>query len=114
MSTLEDLLHRLRSAGWMVAAHNDYRLSGVAHTFWLFTHVDGRYLKGEGRTDVEALTFILEQTDPDGATLLLGSYVSARCEPCNLRAVRQVRVGELKPCLKCGGSMTTISGEDQP
>lgn len=44
----------LRSWGWSVAVHNDYRLSGEAHTFWLFTK-DGQAVKGEGRTDAEAL-----------------------------------------------------------
>lgn len=45
----------LRAEGWAVAVHNDYRLNGEAHTFWLFTK-DGRAIKGEGRTDAEALT----------------------------------------------------------
>lgn len=45
----------LRDAGWSVAIHNDYRLAGEPHTFWLFTHPDGRWIKGEGRTDDEAI-----------------------------------------------------------
>jgi hypothetical protein len=45
----------IRAAGWTVAVHNDYRLNGEAHTFWLFTK-DGRCAKGEGKTDAEALT----------------------------------------------------------
>jgi hypothetical protein len=44
----------LRSAGWMVAVHNDYRLNGKPHTFWLFTKGD-RAIKGEGDTDQKAL-----------------------------------------------------------
>lgn len=44
----------IRAAGWMVAVHNDYRLVNVVHTFWLFTK-DGRCVKGEGKTDAEAL-----------------------------------------------------------
>lgn len=44
----------LRKAGWSVAVHNDYRLDGVAHTFWLFTR-DGVAVKGEGETDADAL-----------------------------------------------------------
>jgi hypothetical protein len=48
-------LRALRSDGWIVAVHNDYRLNGEAHTFWLFTHPSGRWLKGEGRTDGIAL-----------------------------------------------------------
>lgn len=44
----------LREAGWVVAVHNDYRLNGESHTFWLFTK-QGRAIKGEGRSDREAL-----------------------------------------------------------
>lgn len=44
----------LRALGWSVAVHNDYRLSEQAFTFWLFTK-DGSAIKGEGRTDAEAL-----------------------------------------------------------
>lgn len=45
----------MREAGWRVAVHNDYRLNGEDHTFWLFTHPNGRWVKGEGRTDDDAL-----------------------------------------------------------
>jgi cytochrome c556 len=45
----------IRAAGWAVAVHNDYRLNGEPHTFWLFTK-DGRAVKGEGKTDAEALS----------------------------------------------------------
>jgi hypothetical protein len=45
---------RIRSEGWAVAVHNDYRLNGDAHTFWLFTK-NGLAVKGEGKTDAEAL-----------------------------------------------------------
>lgn len=51
----EESADDLRAAGWSVAVHNDYRLNGEPHTFWLFTHPDGRWIKGEGRTDAEAL-----------------------------------------------------------
>ncbi len=44
----------IRALGWAVAVHNDYRQNGEAYTFWLFTK-DGRAIKGEGRTDAEAL-----------------------------------------------------------
>lgn len=50
----ESLPNDLRAKGWSVAAHNDYRLGGEDFTFWLFTK-DGRAVKGEGRTDAEAL-----------------------------------------------------------
>ncbi len=52
---LEQQLKTLRSAGWMVAVHNDFRLNGKSYTFWLFTHSNGRWLKGEASTDIEAL-----------------------------------------------------------
>jgi hypothetical protein len=57
MRELKDLVEDIRGRGWSVAVHNDYRLHGQRHTFWLFT-CDGRTLcvKGEGRTDEEALT----------------------------------------------------------
>jgi hypothetical protein len=44
----------IRALGWVVAVHNDYRLNGEPYTFWLFTK-DGCAVKGEGRTDAEAL-----------------------------------------------------------
>ncbi len=40
--------------GWAVACHNDYTMTGVSHTFWLFTK-DGQAVRGEGKTDAEAL-----------------------------------------------------------
>lgn len=50
-----EYLKNFRSFGWVVAIHNDYRQNGEAHTFWLFTHPNGRYIKGEGKTDLDAL-----------------------------------------------------------
>ena len=44
----------IRALGWAVAVHNDYRLGGIPHTFWLFTKGEIA-VKGEGRTDAEAL-----------------------------------------------------------
>jgi hypothetical protein len=52
-------LDNLRTAGWSVAVHNDYKLNGVAMTFWLFTHPNGRWCKGEGKTDSEAIEEVL-------------------------------------------------------
>jgi hypothetical protein len=49
------LLATMRAADWMVGVHNDYRLTGQRMTFWLFTHPDGRWVKGEGKSDAEAL-----------------------------------------------------------
>lgn len=47
----------IRALGWVVAVHNDYRLNGVPHTFWLFTK-DGREVHGEGLTDAAALNCV--------------------------------------------------------
>lgn len=47
----------IRAQGWMVAVHNDYRQDGELYTFWLFTKGD-RAVKGEGKTDAEALNEI--------------------------------------------------------
>lgn len=55
---LQRLLESIHARGGMVAVHNDYMQDGERHTFWLFTFPDGTYLKGEGKTDVEALAFI--------------------------------------------------------
>lgn len=45
---------KMRAKGWTVAVHNDYRLNGRHHTFWLFTNGDYA-AKGEGSTDDEAI-----------------------------------------------------------
>ena len=58
----------IRLAGWAVAIHNDYRLRGKLHTFWLFTvgaeipgSGDGRYVMGEGTTDARALNVVRDK-----------------------------------------------------
>jgi hypothetical protein len=58
----------LRDRGWSVAVHNDYhqaiRPGGPKEraTFWLLTHAaTGRFLKGEGPTDQDALNQIRAQ-----------------------------------------------------
>lgn len=58
---LEKMLEFIRKRGGMVAVHNDYRLNGEFHTFWLFTFPDGTYLKGEGKTDTEAVASVRGQ-----------------------------------------------------
>ena len=52
----------LRNRGWAVAVHNDYfqpirpGSPKVQHTYWLLTHAaTGRFVKGEGLSDQEAL-----------------------------------------------------------
>ena len=57
--SLSEMLRKIREAGWSVAVHNDYRQGGVPHTFWLFTHPTGGWLKGEGRTDEQAVGIVL-------------------------------------------------------
>lgn len=52
----------IRAEGWTVAVHNDYKLNGVQHTFWLFTKGD-KALKGEGMTDAEALNHVRAALD---------------------------------------------------
>lgn len=50
----------LRKLGWSVAVHNDYKLNSENYTFWLM--IKGNIaLKGEGKTDEEALNQIREQ-----------------------------------------------------
>lgn len=58
---MEKLLTRLRALGWSVAVHNDYKINGLRMTFWLFTHENGRWVKGEGPQDEAALTECLEK-----------------------------------------------------
>lgn len=60
-ATMEELLCQLREDGWRVAVHNDYRHGGVDFTFWLFTHENGIYVKGEGRSDMLALQTVAKE-----------------------------------------------------
>lgn len=58
--SLHAMLAAMRAAGWTVGVHNDYRLNGKAHTFWLWTK--GRQcLQGEGLSDTEALALCLKE-----------------------------------------------------
>ena len=59
--TLENLLKNIRAYGYTVACHNDYRLQGMPYTFWLFTHPDGTWVKGEAPTDVLAVEQVMEE-----------------------------------------------------
>jgi len=59
--TLEQLLATLRQAGWTVALHTDSRHNGALRTDWMFTHTSGRYVRGEGQTDREAVREVLER-----------------------------------------------------
>jgi hypothetical protein len=55
-------LQAIRNEGWRVAVHNDYALAGESYTFWLFVKGDFA-VKGEGKTDAEALKKALDQID---------------------------------------------------
>lgn len=89
----------LRALGLTVAVHNDYRLKGESHTFWLMTDASGMSYKGEGRTDAEALAKISEQVGatPAQASVPLGggevavprklayrtwAFLAQDCSPC--------------------------------
>jgi len=47
----------IRDKGWAVTVHNDYRQGGESHTFWEFSK-GNRCVRGEGRTDAEALNIV--------------------------------------------------------
>jgi hypothetical protein len=56
----------LRKLGWSVAVHNDYRVDGKSHTFWLFTRPRGEdliALIGEGMSDTVALDIIRKKAE---------------------------------------------------
>lgn len=60
--TLSEMLRWLRAFGYMVGVHNDFKLNGKFHTFWLFTHpATGTFLKGEGSTDEWAVGDVISQ-----------------------------------------------------
>jgi len=69
----------MRETGWSVAIHNDYRLNGERMTFWLWTHPNGRWVKGEGETDEVALGECLRAipAQPPAATPLTGEDFTA-------------------------------------
>jgi hypothetical protein len=59
---LSKVLSDIRSSDWMVAVHNDYWQDGQRMTFWLFTHRQSRrFVKGEGASDLSALSQVAEQ-----------------------------------------------------
>jgi hypothetical protein len=52
---MEKMLARMRANGWVVAVHNDYQMDGEFYTFWLFTHPSGFWVRGEAKTDEQAI-----------------------------------------------------------
>lgn len=81
--TVDDYLARLRADGWMVAVHNDYREDGMLKTFWLFTHANGRWVKGEGPAADErgVLAVILHE-----AGEILSRPGVGSCKACSIEA----------------------------
>jgi hypothetical protein len=53
-----ELISYLHAMGWMVAVHNDYRLNGKLHCFWLFTKGE-QCVKGEGEDNYSALMWCI-------------------------------------------------------
>ena len=76
----------LRDRGWSVAVHNDYQQNGERFTFWLMTK-NNHAVKGEGRTDVEALNQIRQSLNPKEPKPQLPSDV--------------IEGGEKPPCPLC-------------
>lgn len=60
-ASMDEIVSQLRADGWRVGVHSDYRLNGEDHTFWLWTHSSGLCVKGEGRTDLEALRLVANE-----------------------------------------------------
>lgn len=74
------ILDALRAQGWTVGVHNDYRLQGKAKTFWLLTHVaSGRFVKGEGDTDAEALARCAELIWPSSRCPWYDDDIGLQC-----------------------------------
>jgi hypothetical protein len=62
------LLADMRAAGWRVAVHNDYEgADGWLMTFWLFTHPNGFWAKGEAVDDQQALIIARRQAQQRAA-----------------------------------------------
>lgn len=81
MIDLAERLRRIRAEGWRVAVHNDYRLDGRDCTFWLFTHPDGRWVKGEGGTDADALLHVEAKVFfPQDGSIPKGVYYGAETD----------------------------------
>ena len=86
----------IRAEGWMVAVHNDYRLRGESYTFWLFTKGD-RAVKGEGRTDAEALDIVRTRIG-----LISFSYGADQCPSNPAISSDYCPMCQGEVCNKCG------------
>jgi hypothetical protein len=94
----------IREAGWMVAVHNDYYQAGVLHTFWLFSR--GNFcVKGEGRTDAEALDEVrarINQADAKGAAFKTFEGVVKYTSEDGGKALVSDGIDETETCMEDG------------
>lgn len=111
----------IRAAGWTVAVHNDYSLNGARHTFWLFTRADpsrtnlpgeGRYAKGEGRTDAEALDEVRLQIGLSPCVLSVERSASVR--DAGLNFARYKIPESLRAAANAGIVLCDIAGSYAP
>lgn len=96
------VLARLRGEGWSVAVHNDfYRLNGEAHTFWLLIHPSGRWVRGEGRTDDEALAAVSRSalTQPEGIAAR-DAVIEEQVQAADLIVSQEAEIAKLREALK--------------
>jgi multidrug efflux pump subunit AcrA (membrane-fusion protein) len=84
-------LETLRSQGWRVAVHNDYKLNGDDYTFWLLTHPNGRWIKGEGRSDEDAICVLLDAARASHPAPAVGGEVGERVPQAVIAAAERVR-----------------------
>jgi hypothetical protein len=84
----DTLLADLRAQGWTVAAHYDYRQDGDLMSYWLFTHLDGRWAEGSDTTNIAALEAVLGKVAAERPKTLkdeiLELSVSPRAEELSL------------------------------
>jgi hypothetical protein len=88
------LLEIIRSRGWQVAVHNDYRMGGQDMTFWGFSRGD-EWVRGEGKTDGEALHSVLEQIDGRPRIYVAGPYRAATQLEVDRNIERAEHLGQL-------------------
>lgn len=75
----------IQMGGWSVAVHNDYRLNGKRHTFWLFTRTLQSGItvavKGEGESNAVALNAVRAEIYKFGWNTLTDGFISDPKEP---------------------------------
>ena len=50
-----DQLDMLKERGWLIAVHSQHKRDGLPYSSWLFIHPNGRWIKGEGHSDEQAV-----------------------------------------------------------